>query len=396
MIKRVEPSDREEKQFDSHRFNSSWFHSSSLNRHLGQGVRNSDAIVCVSEPMEQPTSSGSLAKPVETFAHSSQMVYFSLPLTNDNSIATRTRKRKSRWDQPSDFKLPNYQNLSSSQEPETGSVKTAFSDLQLSSEPKVMKQDIERHIQEKFCSGVAVVKNLACQNSDDDVPPGFGSPEEDHHMRSETQVLRGEVVVGYLQDRYYSHLSVSYGIPMSLVQKLGTPDSVTKTDGHQCWTVAPSMPFHPFPPLPPYPRGQPNPSNLTIDPCTSSMVIQTSSKTQPNTLSNLGSCITDRSVPSVSVRRPADNLGTWPRNLQTTERMSWTSSGCERRPFWFDRGNNQKFRRWGYPQEESTCGPRGSLRYRDAGRSFRDERKHWPPWSGEDDNVFCKGQKYRD
>ncbi|KAK9049221.1 hypothetical protein SSX86_031812 [Deinandra increscens subsp. villosa] len=126
---------------------------------------------------------------------------------------TRTRKRKSRWDQPGDV-VPDLQSLSTKEfMPNTG----ANEQQQTKSEAM-----------------------------DVDAPPGFCPPSTaTHHCKP---------VMGQPQDRYISRLPTAFGLPCSLLKKLGT----THGEGApaESWIVAPGMTFHPFPPLPVYPRSE--------------------------------------------------------------------------------------------------------------------------------------------
>ncbi|XP_065023587.1 uncharacterized protein LOC135649299 isoform X1 [Musa acuminata AAA Group] len=390
-IKRVEPSDRDEFQLDSQRPYPCWFQSSPFNHHLDQGARDSDAIVCVSEPMEQVTYSGVVDMPGETCSLSSTLI------DNNTTTRARTRKRKSRWDQPLEYNGPDQQHLWSSQDQatEAGSklFKASFSELELGSRTEAQKRNLDRP-NEDGCSlnGVAGMKNFLQQNMDDEAPPGFESSQKLHQLTSETLVPRGEVVVGYLQERYLSHLGVSYGIPLAFVQKLGTSELKGDTNRHQFWQVAPSMPFHPFPPLPSYPRGKPNPLTLTSDSSKNSTVDQGLNATQVCKLDDGDSQATDVPVPSTIGGRPASHLEAPSRDLQISERTSWSSNSYGRRLFRTHRWNNQKFRRrWSpWPQEGNDHGFRGTVRHRDSGRNFRDERRYWPRWPQEDSGVSSK------
>ncbi|KAL6634554.1 hypothetical protein ACP70R_027225 [Stipagrostis hirtigluma subsp. patula] len=92
--------------------------------------------------------------------------------------------------------------------------------------------------------------------ADDEVPPGFESQQE---YRPAQASFDCEVAPGLCMERYQPSLAISYGIPVALVQQMGTPEA-GEVQCHQKWKVAPGMPFIPFPPLPPYPRGSPCPS----------------------------------------------------------------------------------------------------------------------------------------
>lgn len=134
---------------------------------------------------------------------------------------TRVRKRKSRWDEPGDIEYPS-----------------------------------KKDFRSKF-SG-----NEQHENMDVDAPPGFSSPVNRQLSQSNpsppsTVSQRCKTVMGQPQDRYISRLPTSFGVPCSLLKKIGTPDD--KGEGAAAaaasWIVAPAMTFHPFPPLPVYPRG---------------------------------------------------------------------------------------------------------------------------------------------
>ncbi|CAI9754388.1 unnamed protein product [Fraxinus pennsylvanica] len=127
---------------------------------------------------------------------------------------TKTRKRKSRWDNP----LASYPHVADDEE----------------------------------------------QNTDEDAPPGFNSPLNAsiipsdacstaiEHERAMPMKHTFDVVLGDSQQRFISHLSVSYGVPFPIMQQFGTPEA----ESFNSWNVAPGLPFHPFPPLPPYLRGK--------------------------------------------------------------------------------------------------------------------------------------------
>lgn len=146
---------------------------------------------------------------------------------NSVTDATKTRKRKSRWDNPADER-PN------------PSLKT----------------------------------NLECDgrlNTDDDIPPGFSCPCNGPMVPSDpsstpmvgqereaTIKQQYDTVLGDSQQRYNAYMSTSYGIPSSVIQQFGvhaeTPDG---------WNIAPGVPFRPFPPLPQYPCSNLHPPSCT-------------------------------------------------------------------------------------------------------------------------------------
>ncbi|CAL5057754.1 unnamed protein product [Urochloa decumbens] len=93
------------------------------------------------------------------------------------------------------------------------------------------------------------------EGADDEVPPGFEPQQE---CQPAQLSIGSKVAPGLCMERYQPSLSVSYGVPVNLVQHFGTPESEGQC--HKKWKVAPGVPFSPFPPLPPYPRGSPCPS----------------------------------------------------------------------------------------------------------------------------------------
>lgn len=139
-----------------------------------------------------------------------------------SSASQNTRKRKSRWDQPHKGR------------------------------PDLIAE--------------TAVAGDGANNMDEDVPPGFSSPQnasvpssdtssnaEDHpKKRSNHEKCPNQVAVGHTQQRFISRISVAYGVPISIVQQFGIPR--LETSGS--WIIAPGIPFQPFPPLPQYPRVQ--------------------------------------------------------------------------------------------------------------------------------------------
>ncbi|XP_013591432.1 PREDICTED: LOW QUALITY PROTEIN: histone-lysine N-methyltransferase ASHH2 [Brassica oleracea var. oleracea] len=109
--------------------------------------------------------------------------------TSSSLPETNGRKRKSRWDQPS-----------------TSKEQRTMTDVQ------------------------------------DDLPPGFSSPCTD----------APNAVTAQPQAKFLSRLTVSYGIPLSIVHQCGLPCK----DDPSSWSVAPGVPFSPFPPLPPVTHGE--------------------------------------------------------------------------------------------------------------------------------------------
>lgn len=148
------------------------------------------------------------------------------------------RKRKSRWDyQPDEhYKMVGLK------------IQKVFCGF--------MRNKLQRNQgANNYCTDVLGMGS-STQGADDEVPPGFESQLE---CRPAQLSIGSEVAPGLCMERYQPSLSISYGVPVTLVQHFGTPES----EGGQChqkWKVAPGVPFSPFPPLPPYPRGSPCPS----------------------------------------------------------------------------------------------------------------------------------------
>ncbi|KAL3504286.1 hypothetical protein ACH5RR_034127 [Cinchona calisaya] len=140
-----------------------------------------------------------------------------------SSVSRGTRKRKSRWDQPS--------------QPSHGSP----------------------HLGAK-----THMASSGAKNEDEDAPPGFSFPQtcpmlpsdayvnDTNHKKGRTDHANHPygVAMGQSLPRFSSRLSVAYGVPISIVQQFGTYQGETLEN----WIIAPGMPFQPFPPLPPYPR----------------------------------------------------------------------------------------------------------------------------------------------
>lgn len=98
-------------------------------------------------------------------------------------------------------------------------------------------------------------------NIDEDVPPGFSSPCNGpmvpsdasstaiNHQEREMRIKQHpfNITLGDPQLRFVARMPVSYGVPHSVVQQFG----VLQAETSECWTIAPGVLFHPFPPLPP-------------------------------------------------------------------------------------------------------------------------------------------------
>jgi histone-lysine N-methyltransferase SETD2 len=103
------------------------------------------------------------------------------------------------------------------------------------------------------------IMGSSTDGADDDVPPGFEPQQERQPAQAS---LDCGVAPGFCQERCLPNVSISYGIPIAIVQHFGTPE----VEGTQCgkkWKVAPGVPFHIFPPLPTSPRWSPWPSSTS-------------------------------------------------------------------------------------------------------------------------------------
>lgn len=145
-----------------------------------------------------------------------------------DSYSSRRRKRKSRWDyQPeSHYKMVGLQ------------VRKVYGELGL-------QAGLIRNRSQP-------VMGSSSTGAEDDVPPGF----EPQQGRS--------VAPGFC----HPNLSISYGIPIAVVQHLGTPEVEGGGNRGQKWKVAPGVPFIPFPQLQ---RATPCPSTSTQMSCHDAM-----------------------------------------------------------------------------------------------------------------------------
>lgn len=211
--------------------------------------------------------------PATTLGNVSAQESCSAPSIGDCSTSGNTRKRKSRWDQPAD---PN-PNLITLQSKEQNIDSVPLKQFEFSPLPGVREVKVDcpgkGSTEDKNCAGYAHDHclpnegNVACdgrQNNLVDVPPGFSFSLPNSLISSvaTSTFVRPEfpfdkVIVGYPQEKFVSHLPVSYGIPLSIIQQFGTPNAETLEN-----CIVPGMPFHPFPPLPAFPcdKGDPSPS----------------------------------------------------------------------------------------------------------------------------------------
>ncbi|KAI3960359.1 hypothetical protein MKW98_017083 [Papaver atlanticum] len=273
------------------------------------------------------------------------------------------RKRKSRWDQPEvNAKVPERtevdENLKGKQKMELNAHHT---DMELAGERNISNG----------CYQSNLSQGDLVQEIHDDAPPGFpapfsSSPTLVSHTSSSTaspsSLLRDtntdcggycELVTGCIQGRYMSHLTVSYGIPLSFVEQLGT----TEAGVLDSWVTAPSIPFHPFPPLPRFPRDE---SNSLTSP--SSTMKHNEGGCKEEVLREGNWHQEDINMTSTSGRaRPPEGSATW------------------------GRGNNCK-RMVDEPMRYSSAGS-GNLGQRYfRQRKWNSNRRNGPPWSSRRNN----------
>lgn len=184
---------------------------------------------------------------------------------------TKTRKRKSRWDQPAKEK-PSSRSLQHEQK-----IQSELLQKSEHQSPPDMGKELLDNVdkgskEDSYCPHCALnygqQDEASCaddgrQNIQSDVPPGFSSPLKPTLVSSSASLTISElpqqngclvspdgIVVGHPQRKFISRLSVSYGVPLPIVQQFGSPQDGTV----ESWAIAPGMPFHPFPPLPPFPQ----------------------------------------------------------------------------------------------------------------------------------------------
>ncbi|KAL9259430.1 Histone-lysine N-methyltransferase ASHH2-like protein [Drosera capensis] len=168
-------------------------------------------------------------------------------VNNGVTAFSRTRKRKSRWDQPSDQSFPFKQQKLWHIKMMRHDDRSCFSDCMQSSYEGMMG------IQEDAPPGFSPPPpGFSPPPPGFSSPlPGFSSPLCGSHLQSFAgSIVAGipfEVSIGQPQKRFISRSPVAYGIPFLAVQQYGTP----QRDQIDDWAVAPGVPFQPFPPLPP-------------------------------------------------------------------------------------------------------------------------------------------------
>lgn len=272
---------------------------------------------------------------------------------------TNTRKRKSRWDQPKEshsdprFHPHKEQKVQPNLVESFGSISQPVKDeMVLDSINGVcgMDKDCSGFIHNHPQQGLAEKEDdEEQQNLHDDVPPGFAYPLNTSLVSSNASTAPSdppqqtvnhsncilEVAKGYLQKRFNSHLPVSYGIPLSIVQQFGTSQGETM----ESWVVAPGTPFHPFPPLPPYPRDRRDPPSQNVNPITRNQPGE-----EQQNCHGSAPCHTDESTPSTSGASPPDVNVPCANNQYMFKRVKNTSNDLGRRYFRQQKWNTSKVR----------------------------------------------------
>ncbi|KAI5589275.1 hypothetical protein POPTR_005G182100v4 [Populus trichocarpa] len=249
--------DRDDGRMEIHRGSNCNRVSASHNHWHDQGVRHTEALNGVVESNLAMTSGG-------TAVHEDNSV-------NRVGSGARTRKRKTRWDQPAVGNIASSSLQHIKQNVNSGLVQQYESNplLELSKEVPVHVDKAGREY--SYCPHC--VRNYRWQdesssaddrkqNIHEDVPPGFSSPINAALASNASSTVADPpqqnvfhlkfpvgMVVGHPQKKFNSRFPVSYGIPLSVMQQLGSPLAETV----ESWVIAPGMPFHPFPPLPPLP-----------------------------------------------------------------------------------------------------------------------------------------------
>lgn len=250
-LRRFSFLDRDDVKTEFHRSsNCNRFPSMSNNWH-DWGGRPMEAIDCIQQPM-----------PGTTLGDVGIQEGFSAPdVSGCSTGGTKTRKRKSRWDQPAETNSNSITLQNKEQNLCSESLKH-FKSSPLPGIPEVSVNYLDKGSREyencvrDHCLHEANVDRDGRQKIHADVPPGFSSPLQPSLISSVTKSTNChsnchfDMVIGHPQEKFVSRLPVSYGIPMSIMQQHSTPKDGTSGS----WAVAPSMPFYPYPPLPALPR----------------------------------------------------------------------------------------------------------------------------------------------
>ena len=249
--------DRDDGRMEIHRGSNCNRVSASHNHWHDQGVRHTEALNGVVESNLAMTSGG-------TAVHEDSSV-------NRVGSGTRTRKRKTRWDQPAVGNIASSSLQHIKQNVNSGLVQ------QYESNPLLeLSKEVPVHV-DKAGGEYSYCPHCVCnyrwqdesssaddrkQNIHEDFPPGFSSPINSALASNASSTVAEPpqqnvfqlkfpvgMVVGLPQKKFNSRFPVSYGIPLSVMQQSGSPLAETV----ESWVIAPGIPFHPFPPLPPLP-----------------------------------------------------------------------------------------------------------------------------------------------
>ncbi|XP_015885762.3 uncharacterized protein LOC107421114 isoform X1 [Ziziphus jujuba] len=325
--------DRDDGKTEFHRSSNSYRFSH--NNWRDQGGRPTEAIDCVKQ--------STVATPV---VDAGVQEGCSAPSIGDcPTSGTKTRKRKSRWDQPAEIKPE----LSSLQHKEQKMDSTSVKQFESSSLPGIgaVAADYQDKVsrEEKNCSHrvhdhhqvkEAHMAHDGRHSIPEDIPPGFSSPLKKALVSPIAPLMVHnsmcpDMVIGQPQEKFVSRLPVSYGIPLSIMQQYGTPHVGSMV-------IAPGMPFIPFPPLPPYPRDNKNPSP--------SLAFNHMTANEPAEEAQLDGCIpatshSEESSPSTTGDRPDADIPLT-HNQNTAKRGRETSCDLGRRYFKQQKWNNSK------------------------------------------------------
>jgi hypothetical protein len=244
--------DRDDGRMENRRGSNCNRFSTSQNLRRDQDARPTEAIDCVKQTVVSTTSSDTGLQEGSSAPCASGC----------QTKETKTRKRKSRWDQPAEsnpnLRSPQHKELKIEStlleqfesRPLQGGVEVALDHVDnVSRKNRSCPDSVNNQCQQDEASGADNER----QNISEDVPPGFSStdlPRQNVHHRHPF-----DAVIGQPQEKFISRLPVSYGIPLSILQQFGTPQA----ESWESWVIAPGMPFHPFPPLPPFPRANKDP-----------------------------------------------------------------------------------------------------------------------------------------
>ncbi|KAF5199228.1 Histone-lysine n-methyltransferase ashh2, partial [Thalictrum thalictroides] len=255
------------------------------------------------------------------------------------------RKRKSRWDQPEEGNS-GAQTIELMEDHKA--KRTLAPRLQESSMREAVEEPVDDVNEEIVFLGCDQNISEQCESASkidemrqihDDAPPGFPSlPLVSHDTATENpssdiyhRNCSCELVTGCLQERYLSHIHVSYGIPLFFVDQLGTPQA----ESVDRWKISTGIPFHPFPPLPSYPRDK----SKTLPPsCTSTRMEH--GESQRDHQGDVSS------TPCISRAMSSEVANTRVFNQQMAQRMRSSPGNLGRRYFRQQKWTNSKPPPW--------------------------------------------------